>query len=171
MPGVAISATGNLSLIAGSFVELADQGKITMHTSTGLVTDSFTIIVGFTINTDLTNNTFTYSRNFSGTTFTPSTFTPSFDTASGNFSILSTTSFSKSDDSQGGYVLGDSNLTLVSDPVVDPAPQTSAAPEIPGFRVVRGGPAPAAVPKPSTLVQTAPVLFLVAGLWVCGSLA
>ena len=60
VPGVAISATGNLSSTAGSFVELADQGTITINNNGTITTNSFTIVVGFTLNTSLTNNTYTY---------------------------------------------------------------------------------------------------------------
>ena len=110
VPGVAISATGNLSSTAGSFVELANQGTITIKDNMGnlIATNPFTIIVGFAFNSTLTNNTYLYG------TGTTSVSPP--DPTTGAFSVLDTNSFPSVTIPIGGTFSVDSNLTLVSDP-------------------------------------------------------
>lgn len=167
VPGVVISATGNLSSTAGSFVELANQGTITIKDNMGnlIATDPFTIIVGFTFNSTLTNNTYLY-----GTGTTSISRPVPTNTA---FSIMDTNSFPSVTIPIGGTFSVDSNLTLVSDPgsLIELGDLSSAPGQFPDFGSFVGGPAPAvAVPEPSTLVQSGTVLFLVAGLWVWRSL-
>ena len=163
---MAISATGNLSSTAGSFVELANQGTITIKDNMGnlIATNPFTIIVGFAFNSTLTNNTYLYG------TGTTSVSPP--DPTTGAFSVLDTNSFPSVTIPIGGTFSVDSNLTLVSDPgSLIKLADLSSAPGLPDFGAFVGGPAPAAaVPEPSSLVQVGTVLFLVAGLWVWRSL-
>src|SRR5271165_7150777 len=106
-PGVAISATGNLSSAPGSFVELADKGAVTINDGKGnITTDPFTIVVGLTFNSTLTNNTYLYGT---GTTSISSP-----DPTTGAFSITDTNNFPSVTIPIGGTFSVDSNLTLVS---------------------------------------------------------
>ncbi|MGC8639324.1 MAG: hypothetical protein ACP5XB_05530 [Isosphaeraceae bacterium] len=155
-PGAVVSATGVLSPTAGSFVELANQGTITIKNSTGgvIATDSFTIIVGFSFNSSLQENTFLYG--------TGKTSLSSPDASNGAFSILDTNLFSTVSIPVGGAFSIDSYLTLVSDPgsLIELGNFSSTQGPLPSFGSFTGG---AAVPEPLALVQLGTGVFLAAG--------
>jgi len=170
-PGVAISATGNLGSAPGSFVELADKGAVTINDGKGnITTDPYTIVVGLTFNSTLTHNTYTYTNLPTGSSGTTPTIDPP-DAMTNAFSISFNPNFPSVTISPGGTFSVDSSLTLVSDPEsLIKLADLSGTPGLPDFGAFVGGPAPAAVPEPSSLVQVGTVLFLVAGLWVWRSL-
>jgi hypothetical protein len=155
-PGALISATGVLSPTAGSFVELANQGTITVKDNNGnlIATDSFTIIVGFSFNSSLQENTYLYG--------TGSTSLTAPDASTGAFSILDTNLFPSVSIPVGGGFSIDSHLTLVSDPgsLIQLGNFSSTQDPLPNFGSFAGGPA---VPEPLALVQLGTGLGLVAG--------
>jgi hypothetical protein len=162
VPGSVISATGVLSLTAGSFVELANQGNILVKDNHGntIANDSFTIIVGFALDSTLHQSTFVYGT---GTTTLSAP-----DPSTGAFSIKDSNAFSSVTIPEGGSFTVDSYLTLVSDPgsLIQLGDLTNMPGPIPDFGSYLGGPPPAgqSIPEPASLVQLATALVLVAGL-------
>jgi hypothetical protein len=163
VPGSVISATGTLSQTAGSFVELANQGTILIKDNNGnvIATDSFTIIVGFALDSNLHQSTFVYGT---GTTTLSAP-----DPTTGDFSIGDSTPFSSVTIPKGGTFTIDSYLTLVSDPgsLIRLGDLTGLPGPIPDFGSYAGGPPPRtpSIPEPASLVQLATALVVVAGLW------
>ena len=155
-PGAVISATGVLSPVANSFVELANQGTIIIKDNLGnlIATDSFTIIVGFAFNSTLQENTYLYG------TGTTSLTTPSATT--GAFSISDTNLFPSVTIPTGGSFSIDSYLTMVSDPgSLIQLGSFSGTQSLPTFGSFAGG--PAVVPEPRALIEFGSGLFLAAG--------
>jgi len=161
VPGAVISATGVLGPTAGSFVEIANQGDITIKDNLGnlIATDSFSIIVGFALNSSLQENTYLYG------TGTTSLSAPNPTT--GAFSILDSNLFPSVTIPVGGTFSVDSYLTLVSDPgsLIQLGDFSGTQGPL-DFGSFVGGPAPAnVIPEPLALVQFGTGLFLTAGLW------
>lgn len=159
-PGAVISASGVLSTTPGSFIELANQGTITVWDNLNniIATNSFTIIVGFAFNASMQQNTYLFG--------TGSTSLSAPDPNTGAFSILDTNLFDRVSIPVGGRFSIDSYLTLVSDPgsrVELTAFPTNQGP-LPDFGSYVGGPA-GIVPEPAAFLQLATGLGLLTGFW------
>ena len=158
-PGAVVSATGVLSPTAGSFVELANQGTITIWDNTNniIASDSFSIIVGFAFNSSMQQNTFLYG--------TGSTSLEAPDPVTGAFSILDTNLFAPVSIPVGGRFSVDSYLTLVSDPgsLIELTDFPASQGPLPDFGSYAGG--AGAVPEPAAFFQLATGMGFVAGLW------
>ncbi|MGZ3471783.1 MAG: hypothetical protein ACXVA6_17580 [Isosphaeraceae bacterium] len=110
IPGAVVSASGFLSPTAGSFVELAEQGTITIKNSSGQQVgspDSFTMIAAFGYNSSLQFSSFV-----SGT----GQMTLNAPNSQEDFSLTGTDLFGLTNITSGMGFSVDASLTLVSDP-------------------------------------------------------
>ncbi len=166
VPGAEISATGVIGSTAGSFVEIANQGTITLKDNLGnlIATDSFTMIVGFALDSSLHPNEYVYGTGTATGTGNQSISAPNSTT--GAFSILDNYLFPSVTIPVGGTFTVDSYLTMVSDPCsLIQLGDFSGTQASANFGSFAGGPAPNAIPEPLALVQLGTGLFLTAGLW------
>ena len=155
--GSVISATGNLSHTAGSFVELANTGTITIN---GVATN-FAIIVGFAYDKNLNESTFVYGT---GTTTLSAP-----DPTTGAFSIKDVNNFGSVTVPKGASFSVDSQLTLISDPgsMIQLSDLTDLPGPIPTIGSFAGGPAiPAVIPEPLALVQFGTSILVLTALMV-----
>ena len=154
--GAVISATGNLSHTPGSFVELANTGKITING----VTSPFYVIEGFAYNSLLQENAINLlSPGGSASISAP-------DPTTGNFSIYAVFNLVPSVSIPKGATFSvDSQLTLVSDPgsLIQLSGFASLPPgtEIPTIGAFAGGP----IPEPSSWIQFGSAMALLLAFW------
>lgn len=160
-PGAVISASGVLSPTVGSFVELANQGTITIKDNNGnlIATDSFSTIVAFGFGPGLTQE-----ESF------PTGILTSFSAPNpqtGAFTLANDILFPAVSIPEGGSFSVDSTLTLVSDPgsLIQLSSDMSSIGTLPNFGSFLGG--PAVVPEPYALVSFGTGMCLVAGFWGC----
>jgi hypothetical protein len=152
IPGAVVSASGFLSPTAGSFVELAEQGTITIKPSSGQqVADPFTLVAAFGYNSSLQFSSFV-----AGT----GQMALNAPNSQGNFSLTGTDLFSKITLTSFSV---DASLTLVSDP--GSLIQLSSLSDVPGPLPDIGAFAGSAVPEPSSLVELVTGLLMLIGAW------
>ena len=159
IPGAVVSASGFLSPTAGSFVELAEQGTITIKNSSGQQVgspDSFTMILAFGYNSSLNFNSF--QSGFNQISF-------SAPNSQGNFSFTGTDLFSDVTLTSGMGFSVDASLTLVSDPgsLIQLNSLSDVPGPLPNIGAFAGGPA---VPEPSSFVELGTGLLMLVGAWV-----
>ena len=145
IPGAVVSASGFLSPTAGSFVELAEQGTITIRDSSGQQVgspDSFTMIAAFGYNSSLQ-----FSSIVSGT----GQMALNAPNSQGDFSLTGTDLFGLINIKSGMGFSVDASLTLVSDP--GSLIQLSSLSDVSGPLPNIGAFAGSAVPEPSSFVE------------------
>ncbi|MGO9811744.1 MAG: hypothetical protein ACLP53_13345 [Isosphaeraceae bacterium] len=158
IPGAVVSASGFLRPTAGSFVELAEQGTITIKNSSGqqVGSDSFTMIAAFGYNSSLQ-----FSSYVAGT----GQMALNAPNSQGNFSLTGTDLFSSTTLTSGMGFSVDASLTLVSDPgsLIQLGPLSDVSGPLPNIGAFPGG---TAVPEPSSLVELGTGLLMLVGAWV-----
>src|SRR5208337_1510969 len=145
IPGAVVSASGFLSPTAGSFVELAEQGTITIKNSSGQQVgspDSFTMIAAFGYNSSLQFSSFV-----SGT----GQMTLNAPNSQEDFSLTGTDLFGLTNITSGMGFSVDASLTLVSDPgsLIQLSSLSDVSVPLPNIGAFAGS----AVPEPSSFVE------------------
>ena len=161
IPGAVVSASGFLSPTVGSFVELAEQGTITIKNPSGQqVADPFTMIAAFGYDSSLTFRSVLIPPGSPGVGH----MALNAPNSQGDFSLTGTDLFNHITLTQGMGFSVDASLTLVSDPgsLIQLSSLSDVPGPLPNIGAFAGG---SAVPEPSSLVELGTGLLMLVGAW------